>query len=200
MGMLKIIYIIPYEFSRNFELIDFFYFTHHSDTSTRRRNHSNAPNAAKDSASHARWPSTKSCTWKSRRTNAPSADAASINAPISRPTSLRTPTTNRTSAPPAARCSAATVTCVAMRSRTPSATCRPRCWTSATTIATPAIRRSTTRTTTKRTRCSRWTHRRIRRWPPLLGRRRPVAPRKRPTPMICWTPATTNWTWSVPSR
>ena len=67
-------------------------------TSIRKRSRSNAPIAVKVSANRGRWPSIAFCTWKSRRTSAPFALAASISDQTSRPTCWRTPTSNPTSA------------------------------------------------------------------------------------------------------
>ena len=50
-----------------------------SDTSTRRKSRSNARIAAKASVSPGLWPSTASCTWRTRRTSATSAAEASTN-------------------------------------------------------------------------------------------------------------------------
>ena len=95
-------------------------------TFTRRRSRSNAPIAAKVSASRGRWPSTAFCTWRSRRTSAPSVPAASTSDPTSRRISWPTRTWNRTSARRAAKSSDATAICAATPWLTPSAMWAPK--------------------------------------------------------------------------
>lgn len=76
---------------------------------TARRNRLNAPSAAKDFARAGHWLSTKSCTWRNRRTNVPSAREALIRGATWRLIFLRTQILSLIIAPPAARFSAGIV-------------------------------------------------------------------------------------------